>query len=137
MAESRQRAVPEALPAPARSVVLVDDHPGFRAEARALLEGDGLDVVGEAGGAAMALAAVGRLRPDMVLLDVGLPDGDGLDLVGRIREGAPRTIVLVISSRAEAEYGGRVARSGADAFVDKANLAPGVIPGIIARLGRS
>ena len=131
------RTVGEVPPASARSVLLIDDHPRFRAEVRALLELDGLVVVGEAGDAATALAATERLRPDVVLLDVGLPDGDGLDLVRRFRDRAPGSLVLAISSRAEAEYGDRVIGSGVDAFVDKADLAPGVIAGVIARLGRT
>ena len=63
------------------TVLVVDDHAGFRAEARALLELDGLDVVGGAGTAAEALTLARLLLPNVVLLDIGLPDGDGLELV--------------------------------------------------------
>ena len=63
-------------PAPIR-VLIVDDHPGFRSFARAMLEAEGFDVVGEAPDGAAALAAVRALAPEIVLLDVALPDMDG------------------------------------------------------------
>ena len=64
-----------------RTVVIVDDHARFRRSARKLLELEGFDVIGEAADGASALAEVERLRPDLVLLDVQLPDASGLDLV--------------------------------------------------------
>ena len=70
------------------SVLVVDDHEGFRAEARAMFEGEGFEVVGEAADGTGALAAVARLRPGIVVLDVGLPDASGLDLVDGIRDGS-------------------------------------------------
>jgi two-component system response regulator DegU len=117
-------------------VLVVDDHVGFRAEARALLELDGLDVVGEAGTTAEALALARHLLPEVILLDIGLPDGDGLELVGPIRERSPIAVVLLVSGRSEQDYGGRVERSGADAFVEKSALLPGVIPALLGRLVR-
>lgn len=118
------------------SVLVVDDHPGFRAEARAVLELDGLDVVAEAATAAEALELTGRLLPSMVLLDVGLPDGDGLELVGQIRRQSPGTVVVLISGRREQDYGGRVANAGADAFIEKGALLPGVISALLDGMGR-
>jgi DNA-binding NarL/FixJ family response regulator len=118
------------------TVLVVDDHVGFRAEARALLELDGLDVVGEAGTVAEALALTAHLQPDVVLLDVGLPDGDGLEIVGRLRERSPGAAVVLTSGRREQDYGGRVARSAADAFVEKSALGPGVIPALLERITR-
>lgn len=64
----------------ARSVLLVDDDPEFRRIARVLLDVDGLSVVGEAGTVGSAIAAARELRPDAALVDVGLPDGNGIDL---------------------------------------------------------
>jgi len=110
-----------------RSVLVVDDHRRFRAEARQLLEDDGFDVVGEAEDAAGALREATRLQPDLVLLDVGLPDGSGLDVVTPLRHVSPGSFVVLVSGRREDEYGDRVARSGADAFVEKTRLAPGVL----------
>jgi DNA-binding NarL/FixJ family response regulator len=65
-------------------VLIVDDHDGFRSSARALLEAEGFDVVGEAGDAASALAAAARLRPEVVLLDIQLPGIDGFEVAARL-----------------------------------------------------
>ena len=62
------------------TVLVVDDHPSFRASARAVLESEGFDVVGEAADGASALAAVAELEPEVVLLDVQLPDMTGFDV---------------------------------------------------------
>jgi DNA-binding NarL/FixJ family response regulator len=118
----------------APTVLVVDDHVEFRGEACALLELDGFDVVGEAGTAREALALARRLRPEVVLLDVGLPDGDGLELAARMREQSPGVVVVLISGRREEDYGGRVGRSAADAFVEKSALRPGVIRAHLDRI---
>ena len=115
-----------------RSVLVVDDHDRFRAEARQLLEDDGFDVIGEAEDAAGALREAARLRPDLVLLDVGLPDGSGIEVVGPLRDVSPGSLVVLVSGRRESEYGDRVARSGADAFVEKTALSPGVVAGLVS-----
>ena len=65
-------------------MLIVDDNAPFRSAARALLQRDGFDVVGESEDAAGALAAAARLRPAIVLLDIGLPDGDGFDVAERL-----------------------------------------------------
>ena len=65
-------------------VLIVDDHPSFRASARVLLEAEGFDVVGEAADGAQALTEAGRLSPEVVLLDVQLPDIDGFDVAARL-----------------------------------------------------
>ena len=92
-------------------VVVVDDHPSFRSMASRLLKGSGFSVVGEAADAAGAVRAVEALRPDLVLLDIQLPDIDGFavadTLAGRT---APPTVVLM-SSRARADYGSKVCRT--------------------------
>ena len=79
-------------------MLIVDDHAGFRASARRMLECEGYDVVGEAEDAASALAAARELEPDLVLLDVNLPDCDGRDLAGRLCQEV-EVAVLLISSR--------------------------------------
>ena len=73
-----------------RTVLIVDDHPSFRASARAMLESEGFDVVGEAADGASALEAVDALAPDVVLLDVQLPDMTGFDVCAELerRNGA-------------------------------------------------
>ena len=116
-----------------RSVLLVDDHAGFRAEARAMLEADGYEVIGEAASGAAAIAEANRLRPDIVLLDVGLPDASGLDLVRPIRSAAPGTLVVLISSRQASDYGERLSSSGAEGFLDKAALSPNALSDLLSR----
>jgi DNA-binding NarL/FixJ family response regulator len=105
-------------------VLIVDDHPSFRATARALLESDGFTVVGEASDGASALSEICRLRPEVVLLDVGLPDFDGFDVCARLNghDGTAPAVVLV-SSRDLADFGSLVSRSGARGFVPKAELS--------------
>ncbi len=102
-----------------RTVVIVDDHARFRRSARKLLELEGFDVVGEATDGASALAEVERLRPDLVLLDVHLPDASGLDLVPLLR---PISEVLLVSSRDRADVAGRVGRSDVLGFIPKDQL---------------
>ena len=104
-------------------VLIVDDHAGFRTQARSLLVAAGYEVVGEAGDGRSALVAVGELRPDVVILDVQLPDIDGFEVARTLHaEPAPPAIVLV-SSRDASDYGGRVARSPARGFVPKNELS--------------
>ena len=62
------------------TILIVDDHAGFRHQARALLEADGFVVIGEADDGATGLAAARALRPDLVLLDIGLPDIEGFEV---------------------------------------------------------
>jgi DNA-binding NarL/FixJ family response regulator len=102
------------------SVLIVDDHPGFRASARKLLEGEGFEVVGEAGDGATALRAARELAPDLVLLDVALPDLSGYEVASRLAEDSPR--VVLVSSRDQQDFGRRVMESGAVGFIPKDRL---------------
>ncbi len=105
------------------SVFIVDDHNGFRVWARAFLEAQGYRVVGEAADGAEAIIAVGRLRPDVVLLDVHLPDLDGFEVARRIAEAAEAPAVVLVSSRELVEFGQRVAESGVRGFISKVDLS--------------
>ncbi|MFL5928419.1 MAG: response regulator transcription factor [Gaiellaceae bacterium] len=107
----------------ARSVLIVDDHPVFRALARALLETEGFDVVGEACDAASALAAAARLEPAIVLLDVQLPDADGFEVAERLaaRPTAPK--VVLVSTRDASTYRRRLADTSALGFLSKSDLS--------------
>ena len=102
-------------------MLVVDDHAGFRATARRMLEADGWQVVGEAADGASAIAEFGRLRPDVVLLDVVLPDHDGFVVAERLAGLAGAQVVLV-SSRERAAYGDRVESSLAVGFIGKGEL---------------
>src|SRR5262249_52005894 len=90
------------------TVLIVDDHDGFRESARALREAEGFAVVGDAADGAAAEAAVARLRPDVVPLDVQLPDVDGFAVAGRLAAGPDPPRVVLISSREAAAYGPRL-----------------------------
>ena len=79
-------------------VVVVDDHPIFRVGLTRALESTPLEVIGEAGSAAEALALVAQTRPDVLLLDIVLPDGDGMSVCRALRSRSPTTIVIMLSS---------------------------------------
>lgn len=102
------------------TLVIVDDHEGFRSWARELLTQEGFDVVGVAGNGASALAAVVELGPDVVLLDIQLPDISGFDVAAEI---AGSTAVVLTSSRPADDYGVRLRASPAAGFVAKADLS--------------
>jgi DNA-binding NarL/FixJ family response regulator len=104
-------------------VLIVDDHDAFRSLARRVLEADGFAVVGEAADGAAAIEAVPRLRPDVVLLDVQLPDMDGFAVTDvLVAQGAAPAVVLV-SSRSRSDYGTLVDASRAAGFVAKSALS--------------
>lgn len=106
------------------TVLIVDDHPSFRASARAILEAEGFQVVGEAEDGAAAIAAVGELHPEVLLLDVQLPDMTGFDVCDalcRLNGGPPR--IVLVSSRDAADYGELIGSCGACGFVPKAELS--------------
>jgi DNA-binding NarL/FixJ family response regulator len=90
------------------TVLIVDDHAAFRASARALLQAEGFDVVGEAADGAEAVEAVAVLRPEIVLLDIQLPDLDGLTVAEQLATVPNAPAVVLISSRDVAAYGPRL-----------------------------
>jgi DNA-binding NarL/FixJ family response regulator len=104
------------------TVLIVDDHDRFRASARKLLEAEGFEVVGEAGDGDSALAQSAALRPDLILLDVQLPDIDGFEVATRVTCGASAPAVILTSSREACDFGSLVASSGARGFVPKGEL---------------
>ena len=104
------------------TILIVDDHPSFRASARCVLESEGFEVIGEAVDGASAISEVSRLRPQVVLLDVQLPDIDGFEVAGQLTNGNGPDIVLV-SSRDGSDFGPLVSTSGASGFVPKAELS--------------
>ncbi len=114
------------------TVLVVDDHAGFRSRARLLLETEGYEVVGEAADGQAALEETRRLLPDLVLLDVQLPDGDGFDVAARITaEGTPPAVVLV-SSRDWSHSAELIVRSGAKGFLPKDQLSGAAIAELLS-----
>lgn len=114
------------------TILIVDDHPTFRSQARALLEADGFLVVGEAGDGSSGLAAVLAFAPELVLLDIGLPDIDGFEVSRKMAsiQPAPPDVVLT-SSREASSFGARVADSGALGFLPKDELSGAAIRALL------
>jgi DNA-binding NarL/FixJ family response regulator len=106
------------------TVLIVDDHPSFRASARRMLEADGYCVVGELDNGEGVVAAVEKLNPQVVLLDVHLPDIDGFEVMRRLIDAndAPPQMVLV-SSHDFSDLDEAVGASGVRGFVAKSELS--------------
>ena len=104
------------------SVLVVDDDPAFRRLAEHMLAASGLALAGEADTVAAAISAAGALRPDAVLVDVGLPDGNGIALARELASLPWRPRVVLTSTSADAATESEVRRSGAEAFVPKDEL---------------
>jgi DNA-binding NarL/FixJ family response regulator len=116
-----------------RTMLIVDDHAGFRHQARALFARGGYEVVGEADDVASGVRAAAELSPAVVLLDVQLPDGDGFEAAGQMLAAPEPPAVVLVSSRDALDYGGRVEASGARGFISKADLSVGTLEAVLAR----
>jgi DNA-binding NarL/FixJ family response regulator len=116
----------------ARTVLIVDDHAGFRAGARALLEALGYVVLGEAASGEAGLAAAERQRPDLVLLDVQLPGLDGFAVAERLAAADDPPTVVLVSSRSEHSYRRRLATSPAQGFIAKGDLSAECLRSLLA-----
>jgi DNA-binding NarL/FixJ family response regulator len=117
----------------ALDVLIVDDNRVFLEAARALLEGEGLRVVGVAATSAEALRRAAELRPEVILVDITLGDENGFDLTRRLaehhRDGAPT--VILISTHSETDYADLIAGSPAAGFVPKPELSADAILRIV------
>jgi len=114
------------------TVLIVDDHGSFRASARALLVAEGYDVVGEAADGAQAVEEVRRLRPDLVLLDVQLPDMTGFEVAEEVAAQADAPQVILTSSRDASDYGDLVAQAPARGFIAKDQLSGEALSELLA-----
>jgi DNA-binding NarL/FixJ family response regulator len=106
-----------------QTVLIVDDHAGFRAAARALLEARDFDVVGEAEDGAAAIAAAVELRPEIVLLDIQLPDLDGFAVAERLATDGVSSAIVLISSRNVSSFRRRLAANPGLSFIAKSELS--------------
>ena len=114
-----------------RRVLVVDDHAGFRSCASELLQAEGFDVVGEAENGASALARAAELQPELVLLDIQLPDLDGFEVAERLLAANPELVIVLVSSRDRSSYGPLVEQSGARGFLTKSDLSGESIEGLL------
>jgi DNA-binding NarL/FixJ family response regulator len=113
-------------------VFIVDDNAPFRSVARAVLEGGGYQVVGDAATGAEALAGVLRAEPDVVLMDIGLPDMDGFSVSRALNRAAPEVLVVFCSVRDAEHYGDAITRSCAAGFLPKSMLSATELARIVA-----
>jgi len=113
------------------TVLIVDDHSGFRSSARALLEAEGFEVVGEAADGVSALAAVDRLHPRVVLLDIQLPGIDGFEVAERLARTRDPPVVVLVSTRGVSAYRQRLARSPVRGFLSKSELSGNALAALV------
>jgi DNA-binding NarL/FixJ family response regulator len=120
-----EAADPTGYERPVRNnrVLIVDDHVSFRSVARQVLTSDGFLVVGEATDGAEAIRACGELRPDLVLLDVQLPDIDGFAVAAVLTGRIDPPAVVLVSIRSLTDYGSRIEDCGAHGYIAKAELS--------------
>ncbi len=116
---------------PMTTILIVDDHAAFRHQARALLEAEGLEVVGEAADATTAMDAVRTLQPDVVVLDIGLPGRDGFQVAEQLALLPRPPLVVMISSREAVTYGARLTASGAVGFIQKDDLSAAALINVL------
>jgi DNA-binding NarL/FixJ family response regulator len=115
-----------------QTVLIVDDHASFRSSARRVLEDAGYDVVGEAADGASALAAARELRPEVVLLDIHLPDVDGFEVALLLTTDLEPPAVVLTSSHDGSDFAGLIARCGARGFLPKAELSGPALAALVS-----
>jgi CheY-like chemotaxis protein len=116
----------------ATKVLVVDDHPSFRRYAQRLLESAGYVVVGVAEDGASAIAAVHERRPDLVLLDVLLPDMTGFEVAKELAAGPERPLVVLTSSRSASDLGSLVRSEHAKGFISKRDLTVAALAALVS-----
>ena len=113
-----------------RTILIVDDHAGFRRAARALLTAEGFHVVGEAPDGRSALSEAGRLRPEVVLLDIQLPDLDGFAVAAALAATEHPPLVILVSSRDGASYDPQLTEANVAGFLPKGSMTGAAIRAI-------
>jgi DNA-binding NarL/FixJ family response regulator len=115
------------------TVLIVDDHAGFRAFARMILEADGFDVVGDAGDGETCIAAVQQLRPSVVVLDIQLPGIDGFEVAERLAAMEEPPKVVLVSTRDADTLKRRMATTPARGFIRKDELTAAAVAALVAQ----
>lgn len=116
----------------APTILIVDDHPSFRAAARFLLETEGFTVVGVATDGESAVREALRLAPDVVLLDVSLPDIDGFQVASRLRSEGTSSAIVFTSSRDGFDFDPRISDAPGVGFIAKAELTGDAVRALVA-----
>jgi DNA-binding response OmpR family regulator len=106
-----------------QTILIVDDHPSIRKLAKLALEADGFTVIGAVADGESALIETLRQQPDILLLDVGLPDMTGFEAASRLRDAASTAVIVLASARERSDFGPLIVESGANGFVSKEQLS--------------
>jgi DNA-binding NarL/FixJ family response regulator len=114
------------------TVLIVDDHPSFRAAARFILEADGFTVVAVASDGESGVSEALRTSPEIVLLDVSLPDIDGFEVASRLRAAGAACVIVFTSSRDGADFGSLITDAGAVGFIPKGELSGDALRALVA-----
>jgi DNA-binding NarL/FixJ family response regulator len=103
-----------------KTIVIVDDHPLFREGLKTIIDDNlGCDLIGEAGNGREALKLIKKLKPDLALLDISLPDQSGIELIRHIQHRSPQTQMIVLSMHSKIDYIVRAFQAGARGYVTK------------------
>jgi two-component system response regulator EvgA len=116
------------------TILIIDDDPRFRTQARDVLEADGFVVIGEAVDGASGLEAARSLRPDIVLLDIGLPDVEGFEVARVLALDRPAPLVVLTSSRDARAYGRRLTNGHHLGFIPKERISGAAIRALVDRV---
>ncbi len=115
------------------TILIIDDHPLFREGLKAIITKDRrFNIVGEAGTGRDGLDMIGKVKPEVALVDISLPDENGMQLTRKIRGQFPKTQILIVSMHAKIEYIVKAFQAGATGYVVKESAAEGLIQGIDA-----
>ena len=101
------------------SVLIIDDNEMIRTVLRVIIQSDTYDVIGDASGSEAGLFQFSKLWPDVVCLDVQMPDGDGLKVLEQIKQIAPQTVILMVTASSDRETVQTALQRGAAGFIIK------------------
>ena len=116
-------------------VLIVDDHEGFRSMVHSLLEAEGYEVVGVAGDGASGIEAARKLNPQLIVLDVQLPDTTGFEVARQVRSAGLTSPIILTSSRDASSYGDQIETSGAVGFIPKGEMSGAAVRELLESAG--